>query len=222
MILNNNAIPPILNPWGGDTNPAIFIFAHQDDETLTFGAEIEAHKKTGRYLVGVLGTDGRTSSVRGATDLGVRDFVRARNLEMVAALNQLGMDELHMMGATDGSLTQSIANNLANFWFQKNPKASFKVPSDVDDHPDHAAIGKAFRSIKKANPSSDIRFYVKPEQWSTSGKPLSWTSGSVATRNAAAEYKLVDKPNGRYGIGYLSVPGAFDKIIATPKSGWHF
>lgn len=215
-------IPDEMNCWGGDLNPAIFVFAHQDDETLTLGAEIEYHKTQGRYVIGVLGTDGRSSAVRPSTGLDNRNFVKARNLELLNALQELGVDEVHFSGGKDGSLTQLQADAIANFWFQRYPSAAFKVPSDKDSHPDHKALGVAFRKIKTANPSADIRFYVKPEQWTTIGVPLNWTVGGATTVAAANQYKIIDIPNGRYGIGYQSDPGAFLSIFATPKSGWHF
>jgi LmbE family N-acetylglucosaminyl deacetylase len=217
---NNTDIPDILSPWGADVNPAIFVFAHQDDETLTFGAEIELHKLSGRYVIGVLGTDGRSSAVRPATGLSVEDFVRARNLELINAATQLGIDELHFSGGKDGALTQVQADAIANHWYQRYPTGSFKVPSDQDSHPDHKALGVAFRKIKNANASADIRFYLKPEQWTLLA--LNWTVGGAKTIAAANEYKVYDVPNGRYAIGYNSDPGANNAITSTPKSGWHF
>lgn len=214
-------IPPVLNAWGGDTNPAIFVVAHQDDETLTFGAEIEYHKAAGRYVIVVLATDGRSSSTRGETGLSVKDFVQARNLEFLSACADLGVDEVHLLGGMDGSLSQNMADHLASFYYLRYPTASYKVHDDNDDHPDHKAIGAAFRKIKNNYGSAaDIRFYVKPEQRSQY-TTLNTTTGGAKTIAAAQEYKYVDQANGRYGIGYLSVPADFDATIASPKATWH-
>ena len=221
MTLNNTDLPDILNTWGGDVNPAIFVFAHQDDETLTFGSEIEYHKAAGRYVIGVLGTDGRSSAVKASTGLNNEEFVRARNLELVNAATTLQMDEVHFSGGKDGSLTQNQADAIATFWYQRYPTASFKVPSDQDSHPDHKALGVSFRKIKAQVPTADIRFYVKPEQWPAfSG--LRCTAGGPTALAAMEAYKLIDIPNGHYGIGYKSDPNAFDLLSANLQSCWHF
>lgn len=221
MTYTKSDILPILNPWGSDVLPAIFVFAHQDDETLTFGAEIEYHKAAGRYVIGVLGTDGRSSATRAATGLSVKDFVQARNLELINAASILGVDELHFSGGQDASLTQAQADAIATYWYQRFPKSPFKVPSDTDDNPDHKALGVAFRKIKNANPTADIRFYVKPEQ-QTNPANYRWTAGGQKTIDACNSYKVVDHANGLYGIGYLSVPFDFDKVVANPSSAWTF
>lgn len=211
-------IDNVLNAWGSTvTNPAVFVFAHQDDETLTFGAEVEYHKAHGRYCIGVLATDGRSSGVRTSLGLSIEDFVKARNLELVNAATALGLDEIHLSGARDGSLSQGQADALAAFWVRLYPGGSFKVPDPLDDHADHRALGVAFKKLKTGTPSLDIRFYVKPEQRSQYAG-LRFTRGGQATIDAANEYKVIDPDNGRYGIGYGSVPVDFDSIIANPIS----
>jgi LmbE family N-acetylglucosaminyl deacetylase len=211
-------IDNVLNSWGSEvSNPAVFVFAHQDDETLTFGAEIEYHKAHGRYCIGVLATDGRSSGVRTALGLSIEDFVKARNLELVNAATELGLDEVHLSGAHDGSLNQVTADALAAYWVRLYPLGSFKVPDPLDDHPDHRALGVAFKKLKTGTPTLDIRFYVKPEQRSQYAG-LRFTRGGVATVAAANAYKYIDVPNGSYGIGYGSVPVDFDSIIDNPIS----
>lgn len=219
-MINKQDVPNILNAWGGEVNPAIFMFAHQDDETLTFGAEIEAHKAAGRYVIAVLVTDGRSSSSRALTGLSVKDFVQARTLEMLNALSDLGVDEVHLMGAQDGSLTQAQSDAIVTYWYQRFPSASFKVPTDKDDNADHQKIGASWRKIKNQVSASDVRFYVKPEQRPNFPGGYRLTQGGAATLAAAEEYKYVDHDNGRYGIGYLSVPFDFDNF--QPISTWHF
>lgn len=206
-------------------NPAVFVFAHQDDETLTFGAEIENHKVAGRYIIGVCATDGRSSSTRVLTGLDIPGFVQARNLELISAASCLGIDELYMEGAADAGLTQAQADALAVYWTNRFPTGSFKVPSDRDDNVDHKALGVAFRKIKNSRPTADIRFYTKPEQRAElSGVMVTAPTGAPA-RLAAAEYQRVDHDNGRYGIGQLSVPFDFQGLAdgsAPVLSYWNY
>jgi len=219
-MINKQDVPAILNSWGSEVaNPAVFMYAHQDDDTLTFGAEIEAHKAAGRYVIAVLVTDGRNSATRGITGLSVKDFVQARNLEMLNALADLGVDEVHMMGAVDGALTQNQSDAIVTYWYQRYPSGSFKVPSDQDNNADHQKIGASWRKIKNQVPASDVRFYIKPEQ-RASFPGARVTQGGWGAIAAASEYRYVDHDNGRYGIGYLSVPFDYDNF--QPISTWHF
>jgi LmbE family N-acetylglucosaminyl deacetylase len=213
---NSADIPALLSPTGGEVNPAIFVFAHQDDETLTFGAEVIVHKAAGRYVTGYCVTDGRSSSARQLTGLSVTDFVKARNLELMSAASDLGFDELHWLGMQDGSLSNWQTADIADMLYRRWPTASFKVPWEGDSNADHAAIGHAFRAVKNVNPTADIRFYIKPEDRSrvasyrTSSLEGSPYADQLAV--ACAEYQRVDHDNGRYGIGYLSVPFDFDNF----------
>jgi len=218
-------IPPHLLTGRNVVNPAIFVFAHQDDETLTFGAEIELHKAAGRYIIGVCATDGRSSSARGAIGISIPDFVTSRDLELYSAASALGIDELYTAGGIDAGLSQSQSDALVSYWYRRYPSASFKVPTDYDDNVDHMVLGRSFRSLKVAYPASDIRFYIKPEQRSTiarNGTTLAPTGDSV--RAAAEEYRRLDPAAGRYAVGNTSVGGDFAPIYAgvQPISVWHY
>lgn len=219
-------IPAHLNVGHAVVNPAVFVFAHQDDETLTFGAEIAMHKAAGRYCIGVCATDGRSSGARTILGLDIPTFVRARNLELMSAASELGLDELYLQGGQDAGLTSVHANAIATFWYNRYPSGSFKVPSDRDDNVDHKALGVAFRGIKNiVGSAGDIRFYVKPEQRATIPglNTTAAPNGGASVKAAAAEYGRDDSANGRYAVGYHSVPDDFNALAAgAPVSTWHF
>src|SRR5665647_3106621 len=81
------SIPAVATSWG----PAIFFVPHQDDETLTMGADIAAHYQAGREIIVVQVTDGAKSGVRAemcaqqGICLTIPRFVAARNAEQLGA-----------------------------------------------------------------------------------------------------------------------------------------
>lgn len=213
----------LLLPWGGPDNPAIFVHAHQDDDTLTFGPDAELHSKAGRHVQFVCVTDGRASAVRSRTGLSVKDFSQARTREYLAAVSKLWANEVQFAGLMDGATTVAQTTALATLLTLRYPRASFKVPSWRDNHPDHANIGLAFKALKVGNNDLDVRWYVKPEQRGEA-ETMSGTTrvpGGDRTLQAIAEYRRVQTSAGRYGIGELSVPASFDMLEADNASYWH-
>lgn len=220
----------LLLPWGGDVpNPAVYFTAHQDDEALTLGPDIENHVNAGRTVYIVLCTDGRNSNAKALLEkklgrpVSAQEFSQARTRELLAAANQLGVAGVYIMPGYDGGLTSWQADAISSMFIDRWPGASFKCQSDRDSHPDHAAMGKAFRRRLNEHPSLDVRFILKRDDWDIPGALVGcWQAfGGERTRNALRQYQVWDPANGRYGIGYLSVPGSFDDALRDTRTYLH-
>lgn len=195
--------------------PAIFFHAHQDDETLTLGPAIEEHVNANRDVIAVLLTDGAGSGAR-AADVSPTAFSLARDLELAAAYAALGVRQCFVEGGADGHLSWEEAAAVIWKWTARFPTASFKAPTWMDSHPDHAIIGEVLRNRWMAlRQTLDARFYVKREDWDRVGAQVpTWrTRGGRRTLAAGAVY--------RAGIGYRSVPASFDALAADPQTMVH-
>ena len=208
----------------GTTDPVVFLVPHADDETLTTGPAIERAVAQGRHVVVVLVTDGRASAVRGVTGLSVEEFSLARDREFLAACAALGVpqEQVFLAHCVDGALTPALARGVVATWTGLFPAGSFGTTSWTDGHRDHAALGAALRDLAP-EVSGEVRFYVKPDEWSAPReRPLSAErAGGSRYLAACDEYARVDPAAGRYGIGQLSVPEVFALRRASDESRWH-
>jgi len=209
----------------GTTEPVVFLVPHADDETLTTGPAIERAVDEGHHVVVVLVTDGRASAARAATGLTVAEFSLARDREFLAACAALGVGEeqVFLAHCPDGGLTPALAGSVVGTWTGIFPAGRFATTSWTDGHRDHAALGAALRDLAPAL-AGEVRFYVKPDEWSAArDRPALTVERATGTRYLAAcdEYARVDPAAGRYGIGWASVPEVFALRRAVDESRWH-
>src|SRR5665647_3388117 len=133
----DESVPAVATSRG----PAIFFVPHQDDETLTMGADIAAHYRADREIIIVQVTDGAESGVRAemcaeqGICLTVPPFVAARNAEQVAAVQHLAPTaRIEYANLPDSELTVATASALIAKYVAQYPTASFKTMSWLDDH----------------------------------------------------------------------------------------
>jgi len=209
----------------GVTDPVVFLVPHADDETLTMGPAIERAVVEGRHVVVVLVTDGRGSAVRQSLGLSVEEFSVARDREFFAACAALGVpqEQVFLAHCLDGRLSPDLAHHVVATWTGLFPAGHFRTMSWSDGHRDHAALGAALRDLA-STVAGQVRFYVKPGEWSEPRERPALISEQAGGRRflaACDEYALVDHAAGRYGIGQLSVPDTFAQRRACDESRWH-
>jgi LmbE family N-acetylglucosaminyl deacetylase len=194
----------VATSWG----PAIYFVPHQDDETLTMGADIAAHYRAGREIIVVQVTDGAESGVRAemcaqkGICLTVAEIVAARNSEQLAAMQHLAPTaRIEYANLPDASLTVATASALIAKYVARYPTASFKTMSWLDDHPDHRALAYALRDMCSRIPSHDCRYEQFRRYWVS--KPIAgyFVPGSTDVLAAMDEYFVWNPDGGRYAIG---------------------
>ena len=230
------------------TNKVVYFVPHQDDETLTMGASIASHVKSGKEVHLVLTTDGSASGAftevndrlrqEGRPTITKQQFSAARNREFVAAAKRLGVQErnIHYENIVDGKTSFTVAGNIIDKYVRMFPGAAFKSISWLDLHVDHYNLGYALNNRCVANPSIDCRFYQSARYQVGSTHPTAVANPShqvptprygrytenVATQEAANEYKVWNPAQGRYAVGYTSTKVSFDWFLSrTRTSLWH-
>jgi LmbE family N-acetylglucosaminyl deacetylase len=162
--------------------PALFVFAHPDDEVLAAGVAVAEHLAFGRDVHVLWLTDGGTTGARNALNggapapwwgvvhqpaaegyapLSVADCAAARIREATNAVRLLGTGypgplTLHRAQLQDGAYTQVEAEGaiaaVADHIAAGAP-VHVKVHTWlVDDHPDHIAAGRAAKALNAADP----------------------------------------------------------------------
>jgi LmbE family N-acetylglucosaminyl deacetylase len=213
-------------PARAGSPPVLFFSAHQDDETLTFGAGINNHVNHGYSVHVVLATDGINSSARHGLGLSRPEFARARDDEFRRACGALRVSSAHIsrFAAEDGTLTVARARDIILDYLVRYPGARVKAPTDrggpLGQHLDHTHLGQAAVRLRDEGRISDLRLYVEPYEvadFRARYGPVSTehTATPQAVRAAVNEYKR------GYGIGYRSTPGFFDMVEADPVSYYH-
>jgi LmbE family N-acetylglucosaminyl deacetylase len=144
---------------------AIFFVPHQDDDVLMFGADLKNHVRAGRRTIAVLLTDGSSSKICKARYGDDRPACTAeRDAEFRNAMEKLGVEAVVRSDRPhDGQLAEDYAAHVMRELVARFPRASLRAPSPKDTHADHAAIGRALRSLPHTR---DKRFYLKPALWS--------------------------------------------------------
>lgn len=178
--------------------PAIFLVPHQDDDVLLYGADLKNHVRAGRRTIAVLLTDGASSRICKARYGDDRAACTAeRDREFRRAMEQLGVESIIRHDRlVDGELAEGYAAHVMAQLVARFPRATLRAPSPMDDHPDHAATGRALRALPEGK---DRRFYLKPALWPSYPGVGRW----VRRRNinlALDAYR---------GFGHASAPAGF-------------
>lgn len=179
-------------------------------------------------------------TAEGYTELTAEEFGQARIAEATVAVRCLtsgyaGTLTLHEAGLTDGSVTEADAYaEIVKVCDEIAPDAVVRLKGhtwvpQLDNHPDHIAVGAAIKQLSADDPTrfSDRRHYILPAYWED--PDLSLVSEVWESPNADQTKHVVNAcrsfgawhPPHSYAIGYHSVSGFFNTLIATPKSLRH-
>lgn len=209
----------------------VYAIPHQDDDTLSMGASICSHLAGGHDVHLLLLTTGVNSGVRGQLKLSRPAFTEARDDEMRRAARALGVQNLWMSrpNVPDGALTVQAAEDAIAAWLDQHPGAWLKTYSHLawpGRHSDHINTGQAAVNLLRAGVVDNLRHYVEPWQLQEfrNAHPSvrhSQTRAPAPDRLRAALDEYRHTGAGRYGIGYRSVPAAFDHVRAEVSSWYH-
>lgn len=171
----------------------------------------------------------------GYAPLSATDFGHARTWELYASCAQLGVPAVRVhIGPADQDLTsdqlpdeisqswgeQILTSWASHFTLRGFDRVGHYTTWSGDDHPDHAAMGRALQSRRTLHPSwfDDARWLVKPEQAAAAGAAAYTPPGSLAaqiklmSRRAGWCYRAWQPSAGAYAIGYHSVPPMFAAV----------
>lgn len=220
-----------------NTKIAVYIVPHQDDETISMGADIVAHVAAGRPVKLVMVHDGTASAARAKICqstgycLTVAEFGAARDREFIAAAAKLGVpaSNITFEKLPEAQSTSAQAEAVIDKYIALYPGASFKTMSWLDLHPDHARLGYAMNNRCVFGKITDCRFFQSPlyQHGSTIKRNPVVTPKSGKYTNkplvqaAANEYKYWNPAQGRYSVGYYSVKQQIDYVYNTHYSLWH-
>ena len=130
------SLPTLLNPV---REGRILVFApHPDDEVLGCGGTLALLRQKNCAIKVIFVTDGAGAGALNA------DAPSIRRKEAVASLSVLGIDDLGFLDEPDGSFCNSSAfeSKVHTLLQQFNPDWVF-LPSMLDYHRDHVAVGQA-------------------------------------------------------------------------------
>lgn len=167
-------------------NGRVLVFApHQDDETIGCGGTLALLRQKGCEIRVVFVTDG--SGAGGLPD----GSVAVRQKEAAAALAVLGIDDIVFLDEPDGHFrnTPAFEQKIMAILHQFQPDWLF-MPSVLDYHRDHVAIGQAVCACWKRWQGAARAFFY--EIWSP--LPATWvvdiTSVAELKRSALSRYEL--------------------------------
>lgn len=220
--------------------PAVYVIPHQDDETLSMGADVRSHLYNGREVLFYLFTDGSTTAVCDRyIPMSASECTSARDAEFLVAANLLGVERDNIVFVADPATGvrpddrpgQASADRMLDWIIDdvearypgQSQGASWKTMSWGDSHDGHEVMGIALREAYKAGTIDDVRFFLKrendnlwPDRPSGTTKTL---CGGVAT--GGESYNRVRAASFSYGIGNLSVRKMFENLRADIRSCVH-
>lgn len=219
--------------------PVVYLVPHQDDEVLSMSASIRRMvTRYGRSCVHlVLVTNGQSSGARTTLARGFQpvghdrvehvtldpaQFAASRDAEFRGSAAQLGVPagNVHfgLPGAPrlidDGTIGPATARRVVAAAIARfGTRAGYATMSDSDPQHDHRALGVALREVGTQRRVASMTFFYPPYQARPARALTATIAQSAADRGAIAraalEYGTYAPQRRRYGIGWLSVPGAF-------------
>lgn len=216
----------------------LYVSPHADDESLSMGSSIRKHLEVSHEVHVLLLTTGVSSGALGPSGLTPEQFAASRDDEFMRALRRLGVRYPNIHYATDrpanDELTVESAQAQIAAWLagRADPAAtwlkSYSYRPASGRHQHHVDTGQACLNLLNAGAVANLRCYVEPwllsafEQANPAVNPGAESAAGVAVVKAAlGEYKTHDNAGGKYGIGYMSVPGLIDAAIADPRNYYH-
>jgi LmbE family N-acetylglucosaminyl deacetylase len=142
------------------TGPVLVVAPHPDDETLAIGGLL-AELRSRDVAVHVLAvTDGEASHA------GDPDVARLRRLEQVAAMRELGIDQLpERLGMPDSAVAAHVDELRRVIEARARPGTVVLAPWEHDGHTDHDACGLAARQAADGSGAALLSYPVWAWQW---------------------------------------------------------
>jgi LmbE family N-acetylglucosaminyl deacetylase len=180
-------------------------------------------------------------AAEGYEPLTVEAFGEARLRESTNAVRLLvtgypGRLTIHgALGSVDGSVTveeaEAAIGDLCARIGGGVRLATHTYLEQVEEHPDHCAIGEAARRLREQAPQlvKDVRHFILPHRWVDLDPPpteITWLEpgdqGVLARiTNACRAFGAWSPTLGSYAIGYHSVEPLFQELLAKPRSAYH-
>ncbi|SHF14052.1 N-acetylglucosaminyl deacetylase, LmbE family [Seinonella peptonophila] len=173
--------------------------------------------------------------------LTAEQLAEARMHEFHNACGQLGVPastrHVHDLDnpSSGDTLTYDEAKSVIQSYITQFPDADHYTLSDHDIHPDHAACGQALRDLYNAGAIQyNVRFVISMatrNDYESKGTTIpggGWkdtpTDATITQRviNACRCYAAWSPNTGAYAVGYHSVAGQFDKLLANPFHYLHY
>jgi N-acetylmuramoyl-L-alanine amidase len=211
------------------SNPIIFYMPHSDDELLAAGAGIDHYLSRGFDVKVVLLTKGKASGVYQRLqsqfpELTLEEFGEARVKEFKDSLSRLEVKEnnIFVYDFPDSGLTEEDVRSVIMDFENRFPNAEHRALSFEEANKDHRATGIALNNLYWEGQVKNARFYISPylENRFIKGFYIEPFHRSRVI-DAIFAYKLFNPEEGRYSIGYQSVPGMFDRLEENPVSKVH-
>ncbi|OLT45073.1 hypothetical protein BJF86_10555 [Serinicoccus sp. CNJ-927] len=208
---------------------SVWYVPHPDDESIFMGGSIAALPDHRHVLVLLTAGEGSQAihSLRRrlGQDIGLEEFVAARDREFVAAVQRLGVDprDVHRAGRPDGGLSEDAVLDVIRRHARRHPRAAHRTMSYLDPHTDHATAGRALRRAHREGLVRDAGFYLPvPQVVDERADRVTLSEAARAAKKAAlAEYRLWDPEQGRYAIGRRSVSELVTYHHRTPDERVH-
>ncbi len=212
----------------------VFYPQHQDDEILWGGsAIINAINQCGSDNVYVvLVSDGSGVNVfknnKKYKNLTRKEKKELRNNEFKDALKQIGVKQENIIvladvAKTEGTHYDLMEKTILGFENKLGNVTQIAHHYECDDHIMHKKNGQVLKTLADENKVKDALYFVKPQyikdipQKDRVIYKVNNTQEYDKLKKACYEYKVVDKKNNKFGIGYTSAHSYFDNLLKDPK-----
>jgi len=125
-----------------DSDKILVVAPHPDDESIGCGGLLALY---GRQCDVLLLTDGRKGKSAGRQNLSDSDISEVRKAELQNALNIANINQLFCLNIPDSELSR---HKKEVFRFDAAPYKYIFVPNSHENHPDHIAANKFFKSMR--------------------------------------------------------------------------
>ncbi|MBP5352910.1 MAG: PIG-L family deacetylase [Alphaproteobacteria bacterium] len=222
----------------------LYFVPHQDDELLTMGIDINTAAAKGEDVHVILCTDGRKSGVRQLLNngqscelhrethryaLSEAEFIRARDAEFIDSCRLLGVppENIHIPAerGVDGQLDLVTAETIIRRYVGQYGKKAIVNAIYFDNgemqHKDHKTLGKAVYNLWQQGLFHKVKFFKEP--YCKAADNISFVCRLALPEtvpcvcSAAYNYGYWAPEEGRYAIGYHSVPHDFADLRREMK-----
>lgn len=206
----------------------IFYIPHPDDEVLATGAGIQSYLAKGFNVQVVLLSHGRSSAVLQSLmniypELTPEEFGNARVREFMDSITRLGVNSanIHVYDLPDQGLTVDSVSAIIKEFESKFPLAEHRTLSFYETHSDHKNSGLALKKLLEEGNVRSGRFYISPYLHKQVNGFIVRAADPSKVIDALYAYKVNIPEQGRYSIGYLSVPDLISMVENNPISKAH-
>lgn len=208
----------------------VYINPHQDDETIDMGLDIIRDVRDGRKVYLILMTDGSMSKVydflnheftkSGRSTISRKDFVYLRNMEMLRALDTMGVKRENIFFTNNINLKidkDTVIKSIEKFEKKHGENFSYKTlaKNEYDKsggNKDHFACHDGVKEFCEKN-SRNYTFYSSQPMDDDIRIQIRRPNHEEAEiwAKAFSQYGLTNPSLARYGVGHLSVGGIINR-----------